>query len=466
MAKRDNGSGPNGIVPGFLRPIDTDQIAKQLKLIQRGEENGKQNLPRSETRSFDDVEQSIVQKLESEWSWQGGELLNHLRSYAVRLAGYSIESEFTRLQLRAKDTITNLRAINHQAEANLGPLREHYLATRSELRDFKNKHKLTRPSRAPSSRWTSFGLLFVLLAVESALNGMFFAKGSDYGLVGGIGTAIGISLVNVSFAFVLGLWPARWMRHSNLAIKFIGAVSLLSGIALITGVHAFAAHLREATTASVNEDEAGRVAWQSFVNNPLSIHDLNSVYLFALGMLFAALAIFKGYTFDDPFPGYGSVTRRFSRAQDDYSDEHSSVFDDLEDTRQEIATNLDDGIQRIPTFPQAADNIRAQRATMLEQFRAYEAGVEAAVRQLLAQYRNANIRVRSSDPPDHFHQNWSLPYSFLAKSEVLVALSEAEQEPTDTATALSELKRLSEAINGEYETLIKTYPHPTQMTEL
>lgn len=465
MKNHDDGSGSTGVVPGFLRPIDTDQLEKMLKLTERGEKNGKQNIPRTETESFDDVEQSIVQKLESEWSWHAGDLLNHLRSYAARLAVYSIEAEFTRLQLRAKDTITNLRAISHQAEAELGPLREHFLATRQELKEFKTRHRLFRPSRAPSNRWTSFGLLFVLLALESGLNGIFFAKGSDYGLIGGIGTAIGISLVNVTFAFVLGLWPTRWTNHNNLILKSFGFITFVAGIALLTALHGFAAHLREATAISANEDEAARTAWQTFLHSPLSIHDLNSVYLFALGMLFAFLAVFKGYTFDDPFPGYGSVTRRFTRSRDAYSDEHSFLFEDLKDAREDIASSLSDGIQRIPTFPQAAANIRAQRTTMLEQFRAYEASVEAAGRLLLARYRQANIPARSSAPPAHFDLNWHLPYSFLTKSEVVVTLSEAEQEPTNSSVALAELKRLSEAISNEYESLIKAYPHPTQMTE-
>jgi len=465
MKKRDDGSGMIGVVPGFLRPIDTDQIAKNLKPAEQGEKNGKQNIPRSETESFDDVEQTIVQKLESEWSWQGGELLNHLRSYAVRLSGYSIEAEFTRLQLQAKAAITNLRAISHQAEAELGPLREHFLAARQELKEFKTRHNLSRPSRAPSNRWTSFGLLFVLLAVESGLNGIFFAKGSDYGLIGGIGTAIGISLVNIVFAFSLGIGPARWTKHNNYLLKVIGSCTLIAGLALLIAIHGFAAHLREATASAIDEDEAARTAWQTLLHNPLSLHDLNSVYLFALGMLFALLAVYKGYTFDDPFPGYGSVTRRFARARDAYIDEHALLFEDLEETRGEVISSLTEGIQRIPTFPQAAANIRAQRTTMLEQFRAYESGVEAAVRQLLAKYRQANIAARTSNPPPHFDHNWHLPYSFLTKSEVVVSLSEAKQQPTDSSRALAELKRLSDAISGEYETLIKAYPHPTQMTE-
>jgi len=465
MRKQDAVSGSIGAVPGFLRPLDTDQIAKVLKVEELGDKQGKQNLPLSETESFDAVEQTIVQKLESEWSWQGGELLNHLRSYAVRLAGYSIDAEFTKLQLQANATITNLRAISHQAEAELGPLREHFLATREELKNFKTSHQLVRPSRAPSNRWTSFGLLFVLLAIESTLNGIFFAKGSDYGLIGGIGTAIGISLVNVALAFSLGLGPARWTKHNNYVLKAVGSLAFMMGLSLLTVLHAFAAHLREATASFIDEDEAARAAWQALLHNPLHINDPNSAYLFALGMLFAALAIYKGYMFDDPFPGYGAVTRRFAKARDAYSNEHALLFEDLEEAREDVISSLSDGIQRIPTFPQAAANIRAQRTTILEQFRAYEAGVETAVRQLLAKYREANIKARTSGVPSHFRRTWSLPHSFLTKSEVAVALTEAEQQPTNSLAALKELKRLSQAISDEYEALIKIYPHPTQMTE-
>jgi hypothetical protein len=248
-------------------------------------------------------------------------------------------------------------------------------------------------------------------------------------------------------------------------LKFCGFVTLVSGVALLTALHCFAAHLRETTASLIDENEAARAAWQALLHNPLSINDLNSIYLFALGMLFTMLAIYKGYTFDDPFPGYGAVTRRFNKTRDAYSDEHARLFEDLDQARREVVANLSDGILRIPTFPQMADNIRAQRKTMLEQFRAYEAGVEAAVRQLLAIYRQANTVARSSAPPSHFRQNWNLPYSILTKSEVAVTLSEAEQTPVNSSIALAELKRLSEAISREYETLIKAYPHPTQMTE-
>ena|SRR5579862_7926969 len=150
-------------VPGFLRPIDTAAIARQLNLEAEAADRGRANTPPSNTTAPDLLEQKILQRIESEWTWQGGELINSLRAYAQRLIGYSVASEFTRLEVRARDTLARLREADHRAEAELGPLREDYIAFRNELDDFRKKHRLTRPVRPNARRWTTFGLLFVLL---------------------------------------------------------------------------------------------------------------------------------------------------------------------------------------------------------------------------------------------------------------------------------------------------------------
>jgi hypothetical protein len=97
--------------------------------------------------------------------------------------------------------------------------------------------------------WTTFGLLFLLIGIEAGLNGFFFAKGSEFGLLGGIGTAIGISFVNVLFAFVIGLFPMRWLNHRNYLVKLIGLIITVIGLAGILALHGFAAHYRDATVA-------------------------------------------------------------------------------------------------------------------------------------------------------------------------------------------------------------------------
>jgi hypothetical protein len=115
-------------LPGFLRPIDTAAIARQLNLEATAKKRGRSDIPPSAASTPDAIEQQIIQKIESEWTWQGGELINNLRAYKQRLASYEVASELARLVVHAKNTLTQLREANHRAEAQIGPLREDYLA--------------------------------------------------------------------------------------------------------------------------------------------------------------------------------------------------------------------------------------------------------------------------------------------------------------------------------------------------
>lgn len=462
LAESSYSVAQKGAVAGFLRPIDTERIAQAIELSWKAAENGRKNLPPATSDAFDAVEQEIIQKIESEWTWQGGELVNNLRAYATRLIGCSVEAEFETLRLQAQSALTRLRAAHHRAADELEHLKLAYLDARREFDSFRQRHRLQRPARNLTHRWTTFGLLLVIVAFEAVFNGFFFAKVSDFGLIGGVGTAIGISLVNVAVAFLLGLGPARWIRHRKFVVKLPGTFLTVAGTALLLGGHAFAAHLRDAM-GSVAEERAMSVAIDRLLHAPLTIEDISSGYLFVLGAVFALAAIWKGYTYDDPYPGYGAVTRRLDRARENYSAEHSDLFDDLERIKDDVIEAIETGISRIPLLPQHAATIRAQRDAIVQNFRAYEVAVASAANQLLAQYRGINREHRTAPPPFRFDRVWNLPHSFLASGEIRKLLADPEEPPPEITPILNNLRELSQSVLNEYETLMTRYPHAAQM---
>ncbi|MCP9629466.1 hypothetical protein NML43_20440 [Rhodopseudomonas palustris] len=456
------GDDGRGLVQGHLKPIDTDEIAQKLDIDQVAAERGTREQPATGSQSLDGVEQQIIQTVESEWSWHGADLINNLRAYGARLIAVSVQTELANLDLLAQNTLARLRDANHRAEAELGPLREAFIAYRDELRDFRERNKLKRAARNPGGRWTTFGLLIFLIGFEAALNGFFFAKGSELGLLGGIGTAIGISFVNVLFAFGLGLFPLRWINHRNLIIKLLGFIFALAGGVGLIALHGFAAHYRDAT-ASVGEGQAFATAIETLRASPLGLADLNSFYLFGIGILWAFLAAWKGAAFDDPYPRYGAHHRRVVHAREAYSDEHAVLFEDLEEIKEETIKALDAGIKRIPLFPQQAAKIRSERDAHIRAFRAYETSVVTAVNQLLARYRDVNTFNRKTPRPQHFDVPWKLSHSFLAEGAALKDIAEPTAPTLDASTAMDELKSLSKAVLDEYEVLMVNYPHPTKM---
>jgi hypothetical protein len=185
LAETMRGKSGVSVVPGFLRPINTDAIARDERLDARAAENGQAELPDEKAQVPDAPEQAVTQRIIGEWSWQGEAFLNELRAYATRLAQYSIHSEYERLRLKANAALATLRSAGVRAPAELGPLKQGYLAAHEELTDFRARHRLKRPARDNARRWTTFGLMIVLIAVESVLNGLFFAHGATYGILGG-----------------------------------------------------------------------------------------------------------------------------------------------------------------------------------------------------------------------------------------------------------------------------------------
>jgi hypothetical protein len=448
-----------GVVPGFLRPIDTQELSVALNVETTAIADARRGLPPTDAKRLDAKEQEITQKLTSEWTWQGETFLKELTAYATRLAQRSIRTVHERLRLTARDAIVRLQAENVRAPAELGPLKQAYIEARDEFAAFRERHRLRRPVRENPGRWTTFGLMFILIAVESVLNGTFFAKGSQYGLLGGIGIAIGISVANVVFAFLVGLGPARWISRRNILVKALGLIFTVSALAGLIALHAFAAQYREAV-ASLGEENAFGAALDVLTRTPWRVSDISSLYLFALGTLFSIAAFWKGYTFDDPYPGYGATYRRLVTRREDYSDHHALLFDELESIKTKVVEDLQEGIASMPMFPQQADNIRAQRSALVERFRAYEAAVEAAANQLLATYRTANRGERQTPPPTYFGESWRLPYSFFEKGSGLLA-DDPGTPPLEPL--LAELRQLSEAVLSEYDKLIKAFPHPTDM---
>lgn len=462
MADAIRGEQSPATAQGYLRPIDTSAIAKRLDLDGVASERAVKELPSSDAKTLDSIEQQITHTIESEWTWHGSELLNNLRAYAQRLAEFSVQTELANIQLLSRNTLTQLRDANHRAEAELGPLRETYIAFRDELREFQTRNNLRRAARDPSNRLTTMGLLVLLISVEAGMNGVFFSKGSEFGLLGGIVTAVGISFANVLIAYSIGLFPMRWINHKNIFIKFVGLIFSLAGLTALIGLHGFAAHYRD-VIGTVGEENALPAAINTLLRHPIELADVNSYYLFGLGAVLASTAIWKGYTNDDPYPRYGAYYRRAVHARKNYSDEHADLFDELDEIKERTVTAIKAGTQRIPLFPQQAVQVRAERNAALEAFAAYENSVEAAINQLLSRYRDANISKRKSPAPSYFDVAWRLPRSFLNEAAVHAAIAEPPTPQLDANAALYHLQRLSSAVLEEYEALLVKYPHPTGM---
>lgn len=186
---------------------------------------------------------------------------------------------------------------------------------------------IDRAAIYPSSHILHFSVLATLVLFEGLANAYFFSKGSDLGLLGGWLQAITVSFTNVIAAFFLiGFIGLRHMSNRNRPIiSGLAGLSVVVGAVVLIMLNLTAAHYRDllelnaATLALGGAEMTGTVLTPVIEAraNPFGLQTLEALLLFILGTTFAAIAAFKGRTFDDAIPGYGGVTRRLESAARD-----------------------------------------------------------------------------------------------------------------------------------------------------
>lgn len=450
-------------VKGLMRPLDVDGLAAEMSLVARGVEAGSREAPATTATTFDATEEEIVGKLSAEWTLQRGHLLAMLQAYRDRLAELNAAKVIGELRLSAADAIDKFKSSKQLIRGDLARLRNAYVEARTELSEFRAKHRLTRPARDPGGRWTTFGLLFVVIALESVINGVFFAKGSEAGLIGGVGVAIGISAVNVLLCFFLGVGPARFINWRGWVLKSVAFVVTVGGVFAVALLHFFAAHFRDASVA-VGERQAYAKALSQLWQNPLGFSDITSWYLFGLGLAFGLISFWKGYQFDDPYPYYGATFRREHEAHDTYAEEHDEFFDELKNVRQETVEAFRAGLANIPQHVAKSEQVRAARTALLEEFKAYEGGLQQAANRLLTIYREACRQHRQTQAPVYFSERWFLPGSAVTGPEITALVAEAPDDVVgDVRVVLDELRTLSEEVIKTYGELAAAAEHPSDM---
>lgn len=157
---------------------------------------------------------------------------------------------------------------------------------------------------------------------------------------------------------------------------------------------------------------------------------------------------------DDPYPGYGAISRDHQTRCEDYATEVEDATDELTDIRDDaisLATDIRSELERQFTEKNRAQNARAAFA---QRFRDFHKELESAGNQLLTIYRTANSQGRASPPPAYFNDKFILPEPHIPDAPV-VRIGENQIKDTEKAlmTAVDRIStRYGDAI-ASFETL-------------
>ena len=404
-------------IPGFDRTrreyirLDGDAWLAAHRIQAEGERRGKRNQPGPDETLPDAMYRKIeswVQKRALDCREEVGRYINDELANLHEFGSFW-EKENPEIELDALVTqrCQNLRTKADQSVGDIDKQRAEYEEAARDLKNFRQRHRLSRVAHYPSSQVAHWLWVPVAGIVETFVSANLLGSVSRGGVIEGWMVAVVLTLVNV----LLGIWAGRMWRFTHYDWGFVKPFAYAQGALCAAAAliwNDVAGHVRdvyvlaEKTGALEAPDEAFATAWRTMIERPLPWESLASAGLALVGIAVFVLTTYKAYSADDPFPGYGTRHRKVD-------DLHGRYQDDLNDALEELGSTRKEANEAIEEIKNRYEMDRAGWDSALDRLRMVVDYYPVNLRQynkdlayLLAAYRDANLAARTADPPPFF----------------------------------------------------------------
>jgi hypothetical protein len=241
--------------------------------------------------------------------------------------------------------------------------------------------------------------------VEALFNGQFLAYGHELGMLGGVGEALVIALLNVGTGAFIGHLVVRQMFHVSFGHRFTSLTVILVYVVGLLAFNIAVAHYRDAL-GGAQPEEAGKLALNSLLTSPFEIKDIKSWVLTIMGFSFSLIACIDAFSMDDRYPKYGQLIRHRSRHLEEYRDIKEQLVEELQEIKNKVLQQLENLAKKIEQSKNVLKVITEGRLLFIEKFRQHLNYLDECGNRLLVVYREANTDARSTPPPNHFQCRW------------------------------------------------------------
>jgi len=437
-------------------PLDADYVRRDIKLSEKGKENGSANLPRSDAKTQDSVELDIKFRIEE------------LRDRYKR--DYDLELDVYKGRIASYTNILDVQGIRTEFEAKLGNIEKDFKERTNSLffeaqqlkergnhiRSFRKKRMLEdRLPDYPKDTLKAWMVIAVLALAELALN--FFLLRESGQVMDVAVQSLLYGLINVIVPFALFANILRYINHVNPVYVRFGYLFIAFYIIYTLFINLLIAHYRGVSMEiaievgqAVNFDqslldrylEKAFMAFSNFQNNWFGLKDVWSWFMFFGGCGLSLGAIREGYNSDDIYPGYGQLHRTYVSDFEEFLDASEETTESLTDERDEAVdelrndiTNLENSHTRIPTVIQSAASLKERCNMALD-------SLNSPYNMLLKEYREENSRHRTEPEPVFFDQEFKLDKPDLISFEV--------RDVKNPSDVIDELQECSKKLHETY----------------
>lgn len=243
----------------------------------------------------------------------------------------------------------------------------------------------------------------------------------------------------------------RGLHHKVPFKKLAAILGVFLHIVVAVVICLAVAHYRDLLT--IDTERAMELTVRKMSADPFGLDTLDAVLLFVIGLVIALIAVWKGYTFDDRYPGYGSIDRKYQLALEDFRDMRDSIDLDTNDVLSSAFRKFDAHMDLIKLRSNNINAIYSSMQSIEGRFDAARVGIQNARNTLVATYREENKAIRNSAAPQYFNQEFEpLTHGFdLPNLQELSKEVERADEKTDKALKAAAEER--EKLQAEVEKL-------------
>lgn len=398
LTGRESSSPRRGLPARLARtPGARQDLGRRADVRRHARAAGRENLPASNATSPTEFETNIIRPLERLHRECAEPALFEVQGLAAQFttieASLPGERDLADRVVRVAGDVD--REVGSAGElAALWAERERCLR---DLRVFAREERLARDARYPASRWLHLGIVAILVLLESWANAGFFSEATDFGLFGGFLGACGVALVNVASAFIAGWLVLPWLVHRSTLARVLAVVGV--AVAVV-----FAVAFNVAVAAFRDRLMAGAVTIASLhdlLGNPLGLSFVSAALL-ATGALAWALALWKGFTFDDAYPFYGTMDRRFRDADRAFMEARDRLVTRVVARVQRLPSDLQGVLCRGRATLSRLDAIVVDAYRVRDEYETDRADLRARCAAQLKAWREENCFVRTDPPPAYF----------------------------------------------------------------
>lgn len=365
----------DGLLPSTqtFPPIDIAQMARELKVG-------------TQFPSCDSSELNIRSALEEQIRSSTEAFRAQLELYDGRIRRASIAAELaTEIQTAGEGALATFKVQTLDEQNHLQQLREDLAGHDAEFRQFRDTHRLQRLPRdvPPGAMRLRVALLVLFVALETILNGVFFAQGSELGLIGGVTEALVLALFNVGGAVLYGVFGAPLLVHRGVAWKSAGLVALAAYLFWLLALNLLIVHYRDLFTAA-NGVVAAPELMRQIASDPFGVAETRSWVLGLLGVAFSIATLIDVLGMRDPYPGYARIARQRRDALHRYSSAVSDTLREFEATRDSAVSDMTGVVASIRDSQYDLELSLAGRARLIENLKAFLEHAAQAFRELIA----------------------------------------------------------------------------------